>query len=302
MFFSKVLTPQKNPNPKKISILGDSALSLTIANDLQNIGHTVKIICSPQLSDEYNATDFIFKDSHFLQHHQAKFFFSFEQNDVSDLLIIASDITSLRNDLLLISTAKLQNSLILNLTPYSPQTMLKEILESAPIEARNLSLLWKHKNTISNSDLGVTLYLPSDTKDIHVNILQEIFKNSKINIELSDSFDSCHWEWIAIRVLFLLCLCLKQHPQLLYKNDSIRLQTDNCLKEISHIANLKSQTIDTNKVINILQNTPNNLNTPIPQDSKSFNIYTERLFNIIFQGVALDEKRFPTLKMIFNNI
>lgn len=301
MIFTKTLTPQKTSNPKKINILGDSALGLTIANELQNIGHKINIICSPQTADEYNATDFVFKDSRFLQHHRTNFSFSFEQKYSPDLLIIASDIVALRQDLLLLSPTKLQKTMILNLSPCSPQSMLAEILGSTVTEARNHSLHWKNQNTISNSESGITLYLSPNTKDNQISILQEILKNSKIEIEQPESFNLCHWEWIALRTLLMLCLYLKQPIQSLHKDSYCRSQAENCLKEISHIANLNPQTINTSKIINSIQNIPNNHSIIPLYGSKPYNTYAERLFNIIFQEVSLDKKRFPTLKTIFNN-
>ncbi|MBR6663798.1 MAG: hypothetical protein IKL33_03115 [Alphaproteobacteria bacterium] len=300
MIFSKTLSSAKTNNPKNISILGDSALGLIIADNLQNIGHKINIICSPQTVDEYNATDFIFKDPRLLQHHRTNFFFSFEQTASPDLLIIASDLEKLRQDLLLLSTSKVQNSLILNLFPYSPQTMLKEILGSAPIESRNFSLSWKHQNTICNSEYNTTLYLPSDCKEHYINSLSEIFENTKIEIETSEKFDSFHWEWISIRIALMLCQHLRQSAKTINKDTNLKTQINNCLNEISYIASLKSQNINTGKITAALQNIQDNQNIIPLRDSTSYDIFAERIFNIIFQDTLPDDKRFPLLKMIFN--
>ena len=83
--------------------------------------------------------------------------------------------------------------------------------------------------------------------------------------------------------------------------DTVMILAENCLKEISHIANLNPQTINTSKIINSIQNIPNNHSIIPLYGSKPYNTYAERLFNIIFQEVSLDKKRFPTLKTIFNN-
>ena len=295
MFFNKQET--KTANPQYICILGASAIGLYLAHILQLFGHNVSIICSPTEADEMNATDIIIKNSHKLQNQRCNFKFCHEIPAHTQILIIASDITSIRRDLLLINPQNLIKTFILNLTPVFPFGFTSEILHHSVINGYFNGWITRHKNTVSLlSDNHYLDISASPNEDTETKQLLTLFPQERIDTKFSTNSSENFWKWLVPNALaFLFETAYDKPVSTLMKSAHIKQSADSCLKEFMNLASQNNITLNKNTVLNTIYSLNEHLYTDINEQKDLSRLHLEKIISLIFSGSSPDYRRHPCI-------
>ena len=295
MFFTK--TANQTAEPQNIHILGTSALGLSLAAELQKIGHRITFICRPQNADEYSATDFIFKDNRKLQTNRQTFNFMFEQTTSPQILFIASEPQFLRSDLLLLSPDKLTNSLITNLTPCEPLALADELLNHQTIPAYFYGWLTKNKNHVSLLGRRNNLTFSLDELSSTAVLLHQVFAGTFFETSATDNNAFNLWRWLAPKALALL-LSLAEDVgvfSFIKKNDNRKL-IDQYVSELTALAAADGANLNSADILADIYAVPDGYIPTEAIKTEQIMLLAERISALLFRAVTADDQRFPTIR------
>ena len=305
MFFNRTSLSTKQPKTSlNICILGTSAVAFFVAEQLQNAGHQIKILCPPSEADEYNSTDFIFKNNRHLKTKRSQFNYCFEQPTSPEVLLIASKPQKLRSDLLLLSPTNLQDTIIINLSPSTPENFVSEMLNLTSINAYFFGWLHQNQNHISllsaSPFINFTLSPHSEQfQNIH-NIFDETEIETKSNISAAHNF----WQWLAPHaIIFLVSEASDKSFYYCTQKAEHRQIIENCLPEIIALASLDNANLEKSDILRTLYSAPENYLSPFHSSVRTTQaLLLERIINMLFNRTSFDNKHFPTLKKLITQI
>lgn len=305
MFFNRPsLSSKQTKTPQNICILGTSTIAFFIAEHLQSAGHQINILCSPLEVDEYNSTEFVFKDNHRLKTKRSLFTYCFEQPVSPDVLLIASKPQKLRSDLLLLSSTNLQDTIIINLTPSTPENFVSEMLNLSAINAYFFGWLLQNQNHISllsaSSFINFTLSPHSEQfQNIHC-IFNETEIETKANVSAAQNF----WQWLAPNaIIFLVSEAADKNFYYCAQKTEYQMIIENCLNEIISLASLDNACLEKSNLLKILYSVPESYSSPLRSSmGASQALLLERTINMLFNRTSFDNKRFPCLKKLITQI
>lgn len=292
-----------NPNPLTIAVLGTSALSFYLASELQKAGHRLNLICTPREADEYNATDFIFKDGRRLQNHRQTFRCSFELEDTPQLLLIASEQSRLRSDLLLLSPARLTDCRVVSFTPAQPSGLLSDVLGCPVVNAYFNGWLAKDKNHITLLSSRSNIVFSLEEHSSQTVFLQDAFIGTTIETGAAADNAANFWRWFTPRIMAaLLDFSSGKNIYSFGKTAEGRKILDSSIKEIITLAAADNVRLDSAEILPQLYNIPDNY-APYPSVKAAEKaLELERLNALLFSGVAADDRRFPVLRGLLRQI
>lgn len=306
MLFNK--TDSQTSSPVSISFLGNSPLSLYLAHILQSYGHNITIICPPTEAEEFNATDIIFKNPLKLQTQRYNFKFDHELRNIPQLLIIASDISTLRRDLLLIKPSKLEGTDIINFTPSCPSNFVNDTLKVSAISAYYFGWLHQHQNTIISLSKSpqIIINTPTDNSKLKER-LQSYFPTSPLELKFSPNQAETHWNWLATNTL--VCLHEMNSEKTIssqIKNSFTKNNFDTCLKEISLITSDLEISIDKNNILSSIYNLNEFIFFSSYCSKDRQRLLLNRFCSLLFPNASPDSERYPylheTIKEIYNKL
>ncbi|MBE6452421.1 MAG: hypothetical protein E7012_02895 [Alphaproteobacteria bacterium] len=302
MLFNKTET-QTNIS-QRIAILGASALSLYMASILKTLGHQVEVICPPKEAEELNATDIIIKNTRKIQNLRQNLNFSHEITFSPDVFIIASDFSVLRRDLLLLSPSKLKESLIINLTPSFPQTLISDILKLPIINAFYFGWLSQHKNTITSLNKTPKISFSSPPKETaELDTIKNTFASSFLNIDFPTNEGDTYWNWLASNALvYFFETISEKNISSQIKNSTFKQDTDNFLKEISSLAAMVNASINKNNFLTSIYAIDELIYFSPKQDRNTRLILQDRFVSLLFSGTNSDSGRYPFLHNLIKQI
>ena len=291
-------------NPQNICILGTSALSFYLAAELQRIGHNITILCQPKEADEFGATDIIIKNEQLLQNHRHSFNYSFSLNYSPDLLLITSDIISLRSNLLLLSRHFLAETPIVSFTPTEPASLISDILDKVTINAYFNGWVNREKNHIVNFGRHPNIVFSLEELSPQTIFLQDIFDKTSLEISATPSDATNFWKWFAPRITAtLLDLPSGKSIYALGKTKEGRTIIDNCIAEIIELSSVNNVKMESTDILSQIYAIPENY-TPLLQKlpRTSSALLLERLSGLLFHGVSPEDTRFSLLQRLIKKI
>lgn len=305
MFFNRTsLSTKHTKTPQNICILGTSSVALFIAEQLQNTGHQIKILCPPSEVDEYNSTDFVFKDNRHLKTKRSQFKCCFEQPASPDFLLIASKPQKLRSDLLLLSPTNLQNTTIINLTPSAPENFVSEALNLASVNAYFFGWLHQSQNHISllsaSPFINFTLSAHSEQFQNIQNLFDETEIETKSNVSAAHNF----WQWLAPHaIIFLISEASDKSFYYCAQKPEYRQIIENCLPEIIALASSDNANLEKSDILRTLYSVPENYLSPFHSPVKTTQaLLLERTTNMLFRSTSFNNKHFPIIKNLITQI
>ena len=303
MLFAKTENKQTT-SPKNRCILGTSALGFYLASELQKSGHKITILCLPQEADEFGATDFIIKNEQRLQSHRHNFHYSFELDFAPDLLLIASNITYLRRDLLLLSPRYLAETPVVSFVPTTPNSLISDILGKVTINAYFNGWLSRDKNHVTNFSRRPNITFSLEELSPQATSLQDIFNSTDIETSAKEADAANFWHWFAPRITAtLLDLPSGKSIYALGKAKEGRAIIDKCIAEIVDLSRIDNVKMESADILSEIYAIPENY-TPLLQrlSKKSSILLLERLEALLFHGISPEDTRFPLLRKLIKKI
>ena len=303
MFFAKTENKQTTA-PRNICILGTSALGFYLASELQKNGHKITILCLPQEADEFGATDFIIKNEQCLQSHRHNFHYSFELDFAPDLLLIASNITCLRRDLLLLSPRYLAETPIVSFTPTTPNSLISDILKKVSINAYFNGWLSRDKNHVTNFSRPSNIIFSLEELSPQATALRDIFSGIGIETSAKNQDAANFWHWFAPRIIAtLLDLPSGKSIHALGKTKEGRAIIDSCVNEVANLAMVDNVKIERSEILTQIYAIPENY-TPLLQKlpRTASALLLERLSALLFHGISPEDDRFRLLQRLIKKI
>ena len=303
MFFAKTENKQTTA-PKNICILGTSALGFYLASELQKSGHKITILCLPQEADEFGATDFIIKNEQRLQSHRHNFHYSFELDFAPDLLLIASNITCLRRDLLFLSPRYLAETPVVSFVPTTPNSLISDILGKVTINAYFNGWLSRDKNHVTNFSRRPNITFSLEELSPQAASLQDIFNSTDIETSAKETDAANFWHWFAPRITTtLLDLPSGKDIHALSKTKEGRAIIDNCITEIVDLSRIDNVKMESADILSEIYAIPENYTPLLQRLSKTSSILLlERLEALLFHGISPEDTRFPLLRKLIKKI
>ena len=305
MFFNKPNFPNKQTETaQNIYILGTSPSALFVAEQLQDLGHHISILCPPKIVDEFNATDFIFKDRRHLKSKRFQVNFEFEILTAPDILFIMSEPQNLHNDLLLLSHKKLEKTTIVNTSPTYPENFVSQILGLPTINAYFSAWLHRNKNHISLLTGTPSIKLAISPVSEQFKNMQNLLKKTGITLENSLSATDDFWQWLIPQaIIFFVSEAFEKNFYICSQKQDCRTTIEKCLKEAITIASLNNAKTEKNELLKTLYSAPENYISPWHAPLKTTqSLLLKTLTNMLFFNVSCDSKRFPTLKSLITKI
>lgn len=303
MLFAKTES-QTAPITLNLAILGTSPLSFYLAAELQKSGHRITVVCRPAEADEFNATDFVFKDSRRLQSRRHNFRFAFELETPPQLLLITSDMPRLRSDLLLLAPSRLSDAPIVSFTPETPSGLISDILNRPVINALFDGWLTREKNHIIcfSRRNGVTFGLNETSPQF--SFMQDVFTGSGIEVRADENSPRSFWNWFAPRIIAALVIAASGRGlDDLAKSPDGRKLIDAGISEVIILAANDGVRLENTEILSQIYNTPESdalwLQTAKPAQNT---LLLERLTALLFHGIAADDQRFPILRGLLKKI
>lgn len=303
MFFSK---PEPAPvlTPQNIAVLGASALGLYWADIFKNLGHRVFVLCPPQQADEYNATDFIYKDSSRLKNPRNNFHFGHELPFAPDLLLITVSPEHQKSDLTLLSPAPLADTTVVNFCFPGHSAVLPEIVHKPVINAFFEGWVNRSKNHISvfGHAPRVTFSLP-DTSAEAV-LLREVFEAAGIKTVFSAQEKSNLWNFAGPFLAHnLLTACHGRSIFELAKTEDGRRQIDLLLEEISRMAEADNACLTPAELLARLYEIPSAYVPPLQKSVQTKNpLFFEKLNSFLSSRYARNDKKYPFICELMQNL
>ncbi len=303
MLFGKTAN-KVSVTPQNIAVLGTDALALYLADAFQNLGHGVCLLCPPQNADEYNATDFIFKDSARLKNPRNNFRFSHELPFRPQVLLLASSVEHQRADLTLLSPAPLIDTTIISFCFPEHCAILPEIVKKPVIRAFFDGWLTRAKNHINiyGHSPKVTFSL-NDTSD-EAAAVSELFEPTGIATVFLEDDKSNLWNHLGPRLAYgLLTVVFEQNVFQLAKTEDGRKAVDTLLGEISDLAAADNAVLSETTLLAKLYEIPSAWTSPLQHGvSTAKPQYFERLNAFIARQSGSNDKRYPFLHELLSRL
>lgn len=305
MFFSKAAEPKIATQTYNIMIVGTSGIGLFLADTLKNAGHNITLLCSPRQADEYNATDFIFKDANRLKSTRNTFSFTHEITTTPQIVLIASSQKAQIAETALLNPNKLNESIIINLgLPYNNNSTLSEILHRPVISAFFDGHINTHKNHISI--LGNTPRLTFTLQDTapEASLLKNIFQNLDIQTVFSENESDNLWSFFGPKLAHdILSATHNQNIFEIGKTDAGRKQIDAVLTEISLLATTENTFLTTADLLTKLYNYPPAYVAPLQKHTLQKNpLFFSRLSQFLLLKGLKNHKKYPVLHQLMQDL
>lgn len=303
MFFSKP-EPQSAVTPHNIAFLGTDALSLYWADILKNLGHRVFFLCPPRYADEYNATDFIYKDTARLKNPRNNFCFGHELPFAPDLLLITVSPERRKSNLTLLSPSALADTLIVSFCFPDQDAVLPEIVHKPVINAFFEGWINRSKNHISiyGHSPRVTFSLPDTSNEAA--FLREIFEPAGITTVFSEQENNNLWNFAGPFLAHgLLTVCFGRSIFELAKNEEGRRQIDVLLEEISRLAEADNVCLPAAGLLARLYEIPSAYVSPLQKSVQTHNpLFFERLNSFLLSKNARNDKKYPHIHRFMREV
>lgn len=303
MFFNK--TEHKiSVTPQNIGILGTSAQALYWADVFQNLGHHVCLLCSPQKADEYNATDFTFKDSSRLRSPRNNFFFCHELAFKPQIFFLASSPEHQRSELTLLSPEILSDSVVISFLFSEHDALLPEIIKKPIINGYFegwINQSQNHVNIYGHSPK--VIFSLSDTSE-EAKILAELFTPTDITTIFSEDNKTNFWNFTAPRIVYsLLSIVHEQNIFQLAKTENGRKRIDTLLAEIKNLAASDNVILTEATLLTKLYEIPSAWISPLQKSIQNQNfLYFDRLSSFIADKSGRNDKKYPLLHELLRQI
>lgn len=301
MFFNKPNITKSNINNQSVSVLGDGASALYLAGLIQNIGHTVNLICSP--SNQRNNIEITFKNPAKLLSEHLKINTSFELIDSPDFLFIASELPDLHADLLLLSPSKLIGSTIINLTPSINPDFISQTLQQQSVSAYLHAQILQKGNTLTLNTQSPQITFNLNTDSNEVLKIQNLFNNNDMGLVFKDCPAENFWNWFAPRVLiYFINNALKTNVKELSKTIDGRKFLDCCINEISLLVSRNKTFLNKNDLLSELYNATTEVFSLKEHTSFYRQRFSSKINMLLFQHILPEDKNFPLLKDLANKV
>lgn len=303
MFFSKN-EPAAPVSPQNIAILGVSALGLYWADVFQNLGHRVCVLCPPQTADEFNATDFIFKDSSRLKNPRNNFHFCHELPFRPQFLLLASAPEYRRADLTLLAPAVLADTTVIGFCPPEDGAVLAEVVKKPVINGYFDAWLDRSKNHVYICGHSQKLTFSLNDTSPEAAVLSELFEPSGIKPVFAEDDKTNLWNFVAPRLAYaLLNAVYDQNIFQLAKTESGRKTIDSLLTEISRLAAADNAFLPETSLLAKLYEIPSGWVSPLQKSIRTSNpLYFERLITFIIGKGGKNDKKYPLLHSLICQI
>lgn len=303
MFFSKPV-PAHTVTPKNIAILGTGAAGLYWADAFQNLGHNVFVLCPPRYADEYNATDFIYKDSSRLKNPRNNFHFGHELPFIPDLLLIAISPEHQKSDLTLLSPAPLADTVIVNSCFPACDAVLPELVHKPVIRAFFEGWINRNKNHISvfGHSPRITFSLPDTSAEAA--FLREIFEASGVKTIFSDHEKNNLWNFAGPFLAYnLLTACYDHTVFELAKTEEGRRQIDLLLEDISRMAEADNAYLMPADLLAKLYEIPSAYISPLKKSVQTQNpLFFEKINSFLLSQNAKNDKKYPVIRELMQKL
>ena len=305
MFFAKT-DSQPTVNPQNIGILGTSADALWWANQLQNAGHNIRLLTRPQQADEYNATDFVFRDTSRLRNQRGNFRFIHELDEIPHLLIIASSPDKLKADLSLLAPGKLADTLTINFCFLGNGPVLTEILRRPPVSAYHAGCFNGSKNHITVFKRAARIVFSIEDTTADAALLREIFEPTNIKPVFSADNMNNFWSFAGPFLAHnMLTAAYGQNIFELAKEENGRKTIDTLLEELSKIAAADNVILSAAALLSELYEIPQDFNSPLQTSIRDHTpLFFDRLSSFLLSKSGKNERKYPMthrlLQMVYN--
>lgn len=303
MFFGKTAN-KVSVTPQDIAVLGTGALALYLADAFQNLGHRVCLLCPPQNADEYNATDFVFKDSARLKNPRGTFRFSHELPFRPQVLLLASSVEHQRADLTLLSPPALTDTTIISFCFPEHGAILPEILKKPVISAFFDGWLTRAKNHIHIYGHSPKVTFSLNDASGEAAALTELFEPAGIAAVFLEDAKTNLWNYIGPRLAYdLLTAVFEQNVFQLTKTADGRKAVDTLLAEISSLAAADNAVLPETALLTKLYEIPSAWTSPLQQSVRAAETqYFERLNAFVSRQSGSNDKRYPFLHELFHRL
>ena len=305
MFFNHPETSPLNADAPLVYLLGLNDKSLFLTARLQDAGANTVILTSPNQISELAAKELVVKEDRLLQRKKHSLHTDFALRHDFDLLIITSSSSSLKSDLTLLSPAKLQNALILNLSLLETPSLLTDIIRT-PVVNGYLQCFVEYDPKPQLNILGRNQSLTVSCTDEHplAAFLSHWLRPDDTEIIASPDDNYNFWYYfIPYAAAALISSSLNKPIYTIAKDEQGRKSIDSCLKELLAIASAHKVTINHADMLKKIYNIPADYIFPLQRDTRN-GTFSElnTISSLLLQNSDFKNFKISVLRGIFKQI
>jgi len=303
MFFGKS-SSQTTTTPHNIAILGANALGLYWADIFKNLGHNVFVLCSPKKAEEYNATDFTFRDSAHLKNQRNNFHFGHELPFMPEFLLITVSAQHQISDLTLLCPNILSDTIVINFCFPNLIPILSEIIRKPTINTFFEGWVNRNQNHISifGRSPRITFNLSDTSEDAP--FLRDLFESSDLKIIFNEHENESLWNFAAPFLAHnLLTARFNCNIFDFGKTETGRHQIDTLLEEISRIAQADNIRISTAELLTKVYEIPSAYVSSLQKSIQTKNpLFFQRINTFLLSKTGQNERKYPFIHQIIQEI
>ncbi len=291
-------------SPETICILGINAASLCLAYRLQECGHHLTIIDSPErLSFFLPEKELQVKEERLLQRKRTTINTSFQIEETPSLLIIASETPYLMSNLTLLSSPKISKVPTLNLSLFCDNALISNFTHGPVLSGYLTSFSHWEKgqlNILSPSQIDSSC---GNQHPVFTQI-QKCAKNSNISLCAVPEAGINYWNnLIPYSLASLLAEESGKNIYTFTKDGKGRQQIDNLLDELLKLAVADKAPVERVEILKRIYHIPSTFKFPLQNFSKDKKIIEIKTISThLLKCAEASDIKIPTLRLILKGL